>query len=78
MVYLAIGPMAIGFLTWGYALARTTAGRMGSLTYLVPPIAILLGWLMLDESPPARALAGGAICLVGVFIARRDGARRPA
>ena len=78
MVYLAIAPMAIGFLTWGYALARTTAGRMGSLTYLVPPIAILLGWLILDESPPALALAGGAICLVGVFIARRRGARRPA
>ena len=36
--------MALGFLTWGYALARTTAGRMGSMTYLVPPIAILLGW----------------------------------
>ena len=78
MVYLAIAPMAIGFLTWGYALARTTAGRMGSLTYLVPPIAILLGWLILDESPPALALAGGAICLMGVFIARRGGARRPA
>ena len=78
MVYLAIAPMAIGFLTWGYALARTTAGRMGSMTYLVPPIAILLGWLMLDESPPALALAGGAICLVGVFIAQRRGARRSA
>jgi drug/metabolite transporter (DMT)-like permease len=71
MVYLAIGPMAIGFLTWGYALARTTAGRMGSMTYLVPPIAILLGWLLLDEAPPALAILGGAICLAGVFVAQR-------
>jgi len=77
MVYLAIAPMAIGFLTWGYALARTTAGRMGSMTYLVPPIAVLLGWLILAESPPTLALAGGAMCLVGVFIAQRRGARRP-
>jgi drug/metabolite transporter (DMT)-like permease len=71
MVYLAIVPMAIGFLTWGYALARTTAGRMGSTTYLVPPIAILLGWLLLGETPPGLAFAGGALCLAGVFIARR-------
>ena len=71
MVYLAIAPMAIGFLTWGYALARTTAGRMGSMTYLVPPIAIFLGWLLLGEAPPGLALVGGAICLAGVIVAQR-------
>jgi drug/metabolite transporter (DMT)-like permease len=71
MVYLAIAPMALGFLTWGYALSRTTAGRMGSTTYLVPPIAILLGWLLLGEVPPALAVVGGAICLCGVAVARR-------
>jgi drug/metabolite transporter (DMT)-like permease len=71
MVYLAIVPMALGFLTWGYALARTTAGRMGSTTYLVTPIAILLGWLLLGETPPGLALAGGALCLLGVAVARR-------
>ena len=71
MLWLAIGPMALGFLTWGYALARTTAGRMGSMTYLVPPIAILLGWLLLDETPPGLALAGGALCLAGVVFAQR-------
>jgi drug/metabolite transporter (DMT)-like permease len=44
---------------------------MGSMTYLVPPIAVLLGWLLLGETPPGLAIAGGAVCLVGVFIARR-------
>jgi len=82
MVYLAIAPMAIGFLTWGYALARTTAGRMGSITYLVPPIAILLGWLLLGETPAGLAIVGGAICLAGVVVAQRrpasaSPARRP-
>ena len=71
MVYLAIAPMAIGFLTWGYALARTTAGRMGATTYLVTPIAILLGWLLLGEVPPTLALVGGMLCLAGVYIAQR-------
>lgn len=71
MVYLAIAPMAVGFMTWAYALKRTTAGRMGSTTYLVPPIAVLLGWVLLGETPPALAFAGGVLCLVGVAVARR-------
>jgi drug/metabolite transporter (DMT)-like permease len=70
-IYLGVGPTAIGFVLWAYALNRSTAGRMGSVTYLVPPIAIALGWALLDETPPALAVAGGALCLVGVVLARR-------
>ena len=61
----------VAFTTWAYALSSTTAGRMGATTYLVPPVAILLGWAMLGESPEAVAFLGGALCLVGVVIARR-------
>jgi drug/metabolite transporter (DMT)-like permease len=71
MVYLGVFPTAIGFLTWAYALSRTTAGRMGATTYLVPPIAILIGWALLAESPATLALLGGVLCLGGVVITRR-------
>jgi drug/metabolite transporter (DMT)-like permease len=70
-IYLGVGPTAIGFVLWAYALNRTTAGRMGSLTYLAPPVAILLGWAVLAEAPPLLAVAGGALCLGGVVLARR-------
>ncbi|MGW7681189.1 DMT family transporter [Kribbella sp. NPDC054772] len=70
VVFLGAFPTAIAFTTWAYALARTTAGRMGATTYLVPPIAILLGWLLLGESPAPLAYGGGALCLVGVAISR--------
>jgi drug/metabolite transporter (DMT)-like permease len=69
--YLGVFPTAIAFTTWAYALSRTTAGRMGALTYLVPPVAVLLGWLLLGETPPTVALAGGALCLAGVVLTRR-------
>ena len=72
MAYLALVPLTLGFLTWGYALARTTAGPMGATLYLVTPIAILLGWLLLGEAPPATALAGGGLCLTGVYISARS------
>jgi drug/metabolite transporter (DMT)-like permease len=71
MVYLGAFPTAIGFMTWAYALSRTTAGRMGATTYLVPPIAILIGWALLGESPEALAFLSGALCLAGVVITRR-------
>jgi drug/metabolite transporter (DMT)-like permease len=70
-VYLGAFPTALGFVLWAYALGRTTAGRLGSLTYLAPPIAILLGWALLGETPLGLAVAGGALCLGGVILARR-------
>jgi drug/metabolite transporter (DMT)-like permease len=70
MVYLGMAPTAIGFVTWAYALSRTTAGRMGSTTYLVPPLALVMGWILLGETPPALALPGGVLCLAGVAVSR--------
>ncbi len=69
--YLGAFPTAVAFTTWAFALSHTTAGRMGATTYLVPPVAILLAWLLLDESPEPLAFAGGALCLLGVAVARR-------
>src|SRR4051794_2657042 len=71
MVYLGVVPTALAFSTWAYALARTDAGKLGVTTYLVPPLVILLGWLLLDEVPPGLAFVGGAVCLAGVAISRR-------
>jgi len=70
-VYLGVFPTAIAFTTWAFALARTTAGNLGATTYLVPPLSVLLGWLLLSEAPPSLALAGGALCLAGVAVVRR-------
>jgi drug/metabolite transporter (DMT)-like permease len=71
IVYLGALPTAVAFTTWAYALARSTAGRMGALTYLVPPLTILMGWAFLDETPPTLAFAGGALCLAGAGLTRR-------
>ena len=71
IVYLGLIPTALGFATYAFALRRMTAGRLASITYLIPVVAILLGWAVLDETPPALAVAGGALCLAGVYLARR-------
>ncbi|MBV8955601.1 MAG: DMT family transporter [Solirubrobacterales bacterium] len=77
-VYLGLAPTAIGFGAWAYALAKTSAGRMGATTYLVPPLAVLFGWLILGEVPPVLAIPGGLLCLAGVARARRGPATQAA
>jgi drug/metabolite transporter (DMT)-like permease len=77
MVYLGAVPTALAFSTWAYALARTDAGRLGVTTYLVPPLVILMSWVLLDEVPPLLAVVGGAVCLAGVALSRRRGRPRP-
>ncbi len=75
LVYLGVVPLALAFLTWGYALARMNAGRLSVTTYVVPPITIVLSALILREWPPVLAIAGGLVCLLGVALTRRSGGR---
>ncbi|WP_460936872.1 DMT family transporter [Phycicoccus ginsengisoli] len=79
VAYLGVFPTAIAFLLWAFALSRTNAGTLALTTFLVPVIATALGWLFLDELPPAGAYLGGALCVVGVVLTRRRPrpARRP-
>jgi drug/metabolite transporter (DMT)-like permease len=71
MGYLGVFPTSIAFTTWAYALARGTASRLAATAYLVPPITIGMSWLILHEVPKIVAVLGGALCLVGVIVARR-------
>jgi drug/metabolite transporter (DMT)-like permease len=77
MVYLGVFPTALAFTTWAYALARTSAGKMGATTYVVPALVVLMSWAALREVPAALTLAGGLVCLAGVAVARQ-GPRRGA
>ncbi|WP_262058374.1 DMT family transporter [Streptomyces sp. STR69] len=70
MVYLGVFPTALAFTTWAYALARTTASRMGATTYAVPALVVLMSWLALGEVPGLLTLAGGVLCLAGVAVSR--------
>ena len=70
VVYLGLFPTTVAFTTWAYALARTTAGRMGATTYLVPAIVIVMSWALLGQLPGWLTVIGGAGCLAGVAVTR--------
>lgn len=70
LLYLGLFPTSVAFTLWAFALGRSTAGRLGSLTYLVPAFAIFIGWLLLAEVPAPLSFVGGAIAVAGVIVAR--------
>jgi drug/metabolite transporter (DMT)-like permease len=71
VAYLGVFPTAVAFTTWAYALARTSASKMGATTYLVPALTVLMAWAILGQVPGWLALAGGTLCLAGVALSRR-------
>ncbi len=78
VVYMGIFPTAIAFSTWAFVLRRLSAGRTSATTYVVPALALLQSWLILGETPTVITLLGGALCLVGVFVAQARSRRAPA
>jgi len=70
LAYLGVFPTALAFTTWAYALSRTTAGKMGATTYLVPAVVIVMSLAFLGQSPRLLAYAGGVLCLAGVAVSR--------
>jgi drug/metabolite transporter (DMT)-like permease len=71
VIYLGVVPTAVAYSTWAYALSRMPAGQLGVSTYIVPPLAVLMGFIAFGEVPTVLAVVGGAVCLVGVALSRR-------
>ena len=72
-VFLGLAPSAAGFVLWAYAMARADVGRVTLGLYLVPAAAIVISLVWLGQVPGPVELAGGAIALAGVILAKGSG-----
>ncbi|WP_119459213.1 DMT family transporter [Rhodospirillaceae bacterium SYSU D60014] len=59
-----------GYGLYWLCLRRSTATRVGSLIYLTPPVTMLWAWAMFGEPLALAAVAGFALCVGGVALAR--------
>ncbi len=68
-VYMGIFPGAIAYFAWGVVLKTVSASKASISLYALPILSTALGFLFLKELPSFTSLLGGAVTLVGAFIA---------
>jgi drug/metabolite transporter (DMT)-like permease len=71
LLYLIVCTSLIALTLLLMMIRRGEVSRVSALFFLVPPMAALIGWLVLDEQMPALAWMGLALAAAGVALATR-------
>ena len=67
MAYLGVGASGVAYLMYSAALKHVDASEAGVYTNLIPIVGVITG-IMLGEPLSARAIIGGLVVLVGVWL----------
>lgn len=68
VLYLVIFGSLIGYTAYTWLMNNAPARLTATYAYVNPVVAILLGWLILNETLSGRALTGSAIVIAGVVL----------
>ncbi len=71
IIVLGVGGTAIAFVLYYRLIAELGAGQATLVSYLVPPLSLAYGAVLLDESVTVAALVGLVLILAGVALAAR-------
>ena len=75
IAYYSVIATAGAYLLYYRVLAQAGSGNLMLVTLIIPPIAIVLGALVRDESLPSNAYLGFAVLAAGLIILSRSGRR---
>lgn len=70
--YYAIVATAGAYLLYYRVLAMAGSGNLMLVTLVIPPVAIVLGALLRDESLPPNAFLGFAVLAIGLLVLNRS------
>ena len=66
IMFLAIVATSFGATVYFLASSRLGSQKASSFTFLIPVIAVLISWLILDEKPLLTTIIGGALSITAV------------
>jgi drug/metabolite transporter (DMT)-like permease len=70
LAYSTLLVAAFGFWTWQRGVSRVGANRVLVYQYLITLVGVLAGIVFLGEGLTANMVLGGAVVLLGVYVAR--------
>jgi drug/metabolite transporter (DMT)-like permease len=77
LAYLVVFGSIVGFTAYAYALRHASATAVGTYAYVNPVVAVLLGWLVLDEAVTGRTIAAMVLILGAVLMIQLAPKPRP-
>lgn len=66
LAYLTLFGSFVAFSAFGWLVKTTSTARLSTVAYVNPVVAVILGWLILDERLGTRAIAGATLILAAV------------
>lgn len=78
LAYLTVFGSALTYTVYNWLIHRARPAQLGTVSYVNPALALLLGWAALGEVLSPTAIAGVGVMLAGVILVsrrRRLGAR---
>jgi drug/metabolite transporter (DMT)-like permease len=72
LAFMIVLGTVVAYLFYAFALTELSASRVAAFAYLQPVVAALLGAWLLRERITPRVVAGGALILLGVYLAERE------
>ena len=71
MLYSGIFSTGIALVMWSFGVKILGASHASIYSNLIPLIALLLGWMCLNEIPTALQITGGVMIICGLLVMRR-------
>ncbi|MBF0543500.1 MAG: EamA family transporter [Candidatus Riflebacteria bacterium] len=72
LLFLGIVVSGIGYLAFFKALSLLSAGKTSLLFFLKPPVAMLLAWFVLSDSPTIIQIIGTVLIMIGILIDKKS------
>lgn len=72
IAFLAIGPGAIAYALWAFALSKLPVAKVSGSVFLIPPMTFFVAWAFYGEIPGLITLIGATFALTGVVLVHSD------
>lgn len=68
IIYSSVGSFAVGWSIWLLLLKQEDATTLSGSSFIIPGIALIIGWRFMGENIGVEAVLGSALILGGVYL----------